>query len=266
MSQKFTFINSEGFPEESAGAFEVSDHISTSAGVADASKPVITDGTGQLDGSLINVGSIDHGGLAGLADDDHTIYIKADGTRAFTGSQSMGGNTLTNLADASGSTDALPLGQMNSTANGKGASLVGIEDAAGYFTGTNVEAVLAEIYAENTGHGVSYAAATGGVTKGDLCYITGNDEAGTMSLSTNSYAVGLADATVSAGTPFMATPNDHDLAGVLTAATAGTRYYWDGTGHSTSIPAGGGSYVWQTGIAKNATDLAVEIQFLKKNS
>jgi len=30
-------------------------------------------------------GTIDHGALSGLADDDHTQYTKADGTRAFTG-------------------------------------------------------------------------------------------------------------------------------------------------------------------------------------
>ena len=30
----------------------------------------------------------DHGGLSGLSDDDHTIYSKADGTRAFTGTVS----------------------------------------------------------------------------------------------------------------------------------------------------------------------------------
>ena len=39
----------------------------------------------------------DHGGLSGLTDDDHTQYTLADGTRAFTGDQSMGSNRLTNL-------------------------------------------------------------------------------------------------------------------------------------------------------------------------
>src|SRR3990167_5475796 len=34
---------------------------------------------------------VDHGGLGGLADDDHTQYIRVDGTRAFLGSQSLGG-------------------------------------------------------------------------------------------------------------------------------------------------------------------------------
>jgi hypothetical protein len=39
----------------------------------------------------------DHGLLQGLADDDHTQYIRVDGTRDFTGDQSMGANALTGL-------------------------------------------------------------------------------------------------------------------------------------------------------------------------
>lgn len=38
--------------------------------------------------------SADHGALAGLLDDDHPQYIRADGTRPFTGDQSLGGNSL----------------------------------------------------------------------------------------------------------------------------------------------------------------------------
>jgi hypothetical protein len=49
---------------------------------------------------------VDHGALIGLGDDDHTIYTKADGTRAFTGDQSMGSNQLTNVADPLAAQDA----------------------------------------------------------------------------------------------------------------------------------------------------------------
>ncbi len=41
--------------------------------------------------------TLDHGLLAGLADDDHTQYILVAGTRAFTGSQAMGDNSLTGI-------------------------------------------------------------------------------------------------------------------------------------------------------------------------
>lgn len=50
--------------------------------------------------------TIDHGSIAGLADDDHTIYVKADGTRAFTGNQSLGSNRLTSVSDPSSAQDA----------------------------------------------------------------------------------------------------------------------------------------------------------------
>ena len=43
--------------------------------------------------------SIDHGSITGLGDDDHSIYILADGTRAFSGNQSFGDNNITNVGD-----------------------------------------------------------------------------------------------------------------------------------------------------------------------
>ena len=69
--------------------YRENEHISTSVGVGDASKPIITDAGGKIDESLLDIptisGLIDHGGLAGLADDDHTQYSLVDGTRAYTG-------------------------------------------------------------------------------------------------------------------------------------------------------------------------------------
>lgn len=52
---------------------------------------------------------VDHGSLAGLADDDHTQYIRVDGTRAFTGVQSHGNNRITNLGAPTDTTDAARL-------------------------------------------------------------------------------------------------------------------------------------------------------------
>jgi hypothetical protein len=51
----------------------------------------------------------DHGQMTGRGDDDHTQYILVDGTRAFTGEQSMGGNKLTNLAQPTSDNDAARL-------------------------------------------------------------------------------------------------------------------------------------------------------------
>lgn len=55
----------------------------------------------------ILLGSQDHGNLAGLADDDHTQYLRTDGSRALTGDQSAGSNKITNLATPTATTDAV---------------------------------------------------------------------------------------------------------------------------------------------------------------
>lgn len=53
---------------------------------------------------LSAVNAQDHGALIGLADDDHTQYTLANGTRAFTGSQSLGGNNITNVGQITATT------------------------------------------------------------------------------------------------------------------------------------------------------------------
>jgi hypothetical protein len=49
----------------------------------------------------------DHGNLAGLGNDHHPQYIRVDGTRAFTGNQSMGSNKVTGLTPGSASNEAV---------------------------------------------------------------------------------------------------------------------------------------------------------------
>jgi len=44
----------------------------------------------------------DHGGLAGLGDDDHTQYLLVDGTRAMSGNLDMGTNAITNVGNVDG--------------------------------------------------------------------------------------------------------------------------------------------------------------------
>jgi hypothetical protein len=56
---------------------------------------------------------------AGITDGQlATSYIKADGTRAFTGDQSMGSHKITNLTDGSSAADAATYGQMVALING----------------------------------------------------------------------------------------------------------------------------------------------------
>lgn len=272
MSKKFLYDNNDGFSEESVGAYEIADFINTSAGAADAGKPIVLDADGHIDATMINDADIDHGSLGGLLDDDHTQYILVDGTRAFTGDQSMGGNQLTSVGDPitatidGASDDAVPMSFLASTASGEGASTIGVEDSAGYFTGTDVESVLAELYALAAIGGPTYTTDGTGVTKGDLVYISANDTVSTTALTTNAWSVGLAVTTAGAASPVQVSANDVVLTGVLTGATAGTTYYWNGTAHSATIPSTSGQYVWKTGVAKNATDLHVEVEFVKKNS
>jgi hypothetical protein len=54
----------------------------------------------------IKLAEADHGGLAGLGDDDHTQYILVGGTRAFSGNQDMATYKITGLGAPTLGTDA----------------------------------------------------------------------------------------------------------------------------------------------------------------
>ncbi len=153
---------------------------------------------------------------------------------------------------------------LNSSTNGEGASIVGIEDSAGNFTATEVEAALAELAGRDTGP--SYTAGTGGVTKGDLIFIDSNDTVlPYATISGAEFGIGLAASTESAAAAVLAAKDGTIMTGVLTTQTAGTKQYWDGSAITSTIPSGSGSYVWQVGVAKNANDLHVDVDFVKKN-
>lgn len=159
----------------------------------------------------------------------------------------------------------LKWGDLASTASGEGASLVGIFDAGGYYSAINVENALQEVAKASLG--VEYTAGLGGVTKGDLVYISANDTVLPYStLTTARFGIGLAYSTASAGNQVIVAEDDVVLTGVLSGATAGNIYYWDGSALTTTIPSGAGAYVWRVGVAKNATDLHVEVSQIKRNS
>lgn len=115
--------------------------------------------------------------------------------------------------------------------------------------------------------GVEYTAGSGGVTKGDLLFISGNDTVSRYSnLANAENCIGIAAASASAGQSVKVLANDTKLAGVLSEATAGDSFYWTGSGFSVTMPSASGSHVFQVGIAKNASDLAVEVVRVKKNA
>lgn len=162
----------------------------------------------------------------------------------------------------------LKWGDLASTANGEGASLVGVEDTGGYFVGTDVEAVLQEVglrLDENEDF-VEYTVGTGGVDKGDLVYISAANTVVTYaSISSSEYGIGLAATTESAAGTVRVLADDEILTGVLSGATPGDKVYWTGSALTQTLPSGSGSYVWQVGVAKNATDLHTDVKYVKKN-
>lgn len=159
---------------------------------------------------------------------------------------------------------AVKASDLSSNANGLGASIIGLEDAAEYTSAANVEEAIAELYSLSGSK--LYTVGTGGVTKGDLVYLSANDEVTKMPINAMHRAIGLALATVSAAGEVAVQGFDYVIPGAIAGATAGDRYYWSGSALSTTMPAGGGSYVWQAGIAANATDLVAALEFIKKNS
>lgn len=172
MTRKFVYVNSDGNLLESPGAFESSEFVSTSAGAGDSGKPVILNGSGQI---------------------DSTMLPNADE--------------------------------------------------------------------------VAYTVGTGGVTKGDLVYISANDTILPYGTLTDAHrGIGIAKSTESAAASVGIGANDTVVTGILTAATAGDVYYWDGSALTTTQPAAVNQHVIQAGIAKNATDLHVEVKGIKKNS
>lgn len=442
-TRKFLYVDASGDYIESTGAYETSDFVATSAGGADAGKPVKLDGTGKLDASLLDQSDIDHGSISGLADDDHTQYILVNGTRAFTGPQSMGSFKITNLAAGTNAADAVNksqldaavsglqdfresvidkdlltppgspttgdrylIGQPTDTATGawashageitewngsawvfeaqpdegtyvyvedenqsyvfnnntfasgtwvvfssvvvtagdgidivgnvvsvdlasggglkivsteiavepadfagtglqddgsdnleidfadpatemntsravkasdlsnnganQGAKILGADPAAlTYSSATTIQGVLEDLDSAIVSAGtpgVDYTVGAGGVSKGDLLAISSANTVLPKNITTSTYAIGLAATSEAAAGTVRTVAENFVLTGVLSGATPGTRYYWDGTDLTATIPNGSGDYVWLCGIAKNATDLDVHVEFIKKNS
>ena len=111
-NRKFVFVNTDNELEDEQTS------VTVSAGAGDSGKLATLDSGGKWDASLIDDSDIDHGSIGGLGDDDHTQYILVDGSRAFSGDQSMGGNQITSLGDGVSSSDAINLGQLNAAING----------------------------------------------------------------------------------------------------------------------------------------------------
>ena len=158
------------------------------------------------------------------------------------------------------------------SANGanQGAKILGADPAnISQSSATTIQGVLEDLstaIATADEQHTLFTVGTGGVTAGDLVYIDSDDTVLPLDISTAEKAVGIAKTTEAASASVRALADQEVLAGVLSGATAGDRFYWDGSAHTTTVPTGGGAYVWQTGYAKNATDLFIDVQFIKRNA
>lgn len=116
----------------------------------------------QVNDKLDKLGSTANGeGASGIAIEDASVWFSGtDVEGALNELESLLGSTTSSTYDFSENnvlTDNdsvypalekldLKWGDLASTDNGEGASLVGVEDSSGYFAGTDVESVLAELY------------------------------------------------------------------------------------------------------------------------
>ena len=170
-------------------------------------------------------------------------------------------------------------GDLASTTASEGASLVGVQDAAGLYTATNVEAALAEVMlVAESGGAETFTAGTGGVVVGDLLVFSSNNTVNKLdnqAASASEFGFGLAAATITATNPVDVLHDGKLITGILDGATfaAGDKVYFDSAGAGnarfvdiSSAPSSAGSKLWQVGVAANVTDLVIDINFVKKNA
>jgi len=158
---------------------------------------------------------------------------------------------------------AIKASDLASTLAGKGASILGSNDAGGFYVGTDVESILQEIGQKFDEVGSDYLADTAGITKGDLVYISSAGKVSPLSSLTSDFRVlGIALNTAAAGTNVHVLSNDTKLAGLTIAGTplVNDVVYWTGTGLSTIEPTGAGVNVWEVGEYTSAGQIHVEIE------
>jgi hypothetical protein len=250
--RKFLYVNGNADYVESSGAYETVD-LNSNANGEGASLIGIEDANDAYTGTNVEAALDEIADAIGLNGFDFTENnVLADNDLIYPALEKLD----------------LKWGDLASTATGEGASLVGVEDAGNWFATGDVESIL-QYLAEEVDKAqdyVTYTVGTGGVTAGDLVYVSAADTVLVYGTLTDAnYGIGLARTTELAGGSVQILANDEVLPGVLTGATAGTKYYWNGTDITTTIPTTNGAHVWQVGIAKNATDLHTDIKFVKKN-
>lgn len=142
-------------------------------------------------------------------------------------------------------------------------------DAGAYYPTDDVESVLQYIGQELGQQGESYTVGVGGVSAGDLVYLSGANTVLPYSTLTNSHrGIGLALTTETAAATVKVLANDTRIDGLTIAGSpsVGDPIYWDGSQLTATIPSGGGSHVWQAGVLADTGDVHVEVRHVKKNA
>ena len=139
----------------------------------------------------VTVTGIDHGGLGGLGDDDHTQYILVAGTRAFTGNQSMGSNKLTSVTNPTADQDAATKVYVDENTVDVSGNYI-LKDGSVDFTGAQA--------------GIAFGATEG---------VSGAIVSGTTVEGLTVYAPSVSGATVSATTLVSVAGPDHGVLGGL---------------------------------------------------
>ena len=232
----------------------------------------ITVGTTPLSYNVANLSAL----TAGDGIDITANVISVDIADTDSGLEFVSGELSVDFADTSvagdldGTNGEKPIRAEDISGNGanQGANIIGVDPTSiDQSSATDLQTVLEDMStAIDDGQDYVTYTTSAACNAGDLMFVSGADTAGPMSISTSDYGVGLAATTQAIGTSVNVLANDEVIEGVLVGATPGDRYYWNGTALSTTAPAGTGQYVWLCGIAKNATDLHVAVEYIKRNS
>ena len=103
---------------------------------------------------------------------------------------------------------------------------------------------------------------------GTLVYVSGNNTVTTYPITgVTLKPIGVTSSTSIATNQLINIVKTNDfVAGTLTAATAGAEQFWTGSTWSQSAPSASGEAIVSGGVAKNSTDLDVNVRFVRRNA
>jgi len=235
----------------------------------------ITVGTTALNYTLVNTSNLTAGDGVDITGNVVSADLVADGGLEFSSGEIQVKFADTSVAadlDGTNGLHAISAEDLSSNGANQGAHIIGGDPTSiPQSSQTNVQGILEDMAAAIVAPGVEYTAGTGGVTAGDLLYVSGNDTVLPLPITggtSSNWGVGLAATTEIASATVRSTEDDEVLTGVLTALspTAGDKVFWDGSALTLTAPSGGGSLVWQVGVAKNVNDLHIDIERVKRNA